>query len=41
MSKILITTTDISPGYGLVLDRKVSPELPFLPKREVYRTNKY
>jgi hypothetical protein len=36
MSKVLITTTDVSPGYGLVLDRKVSPELPFLPKREVF-----
>jgi hypothetical protein len=36
LSKVLITTTDISPGYGLVLDRKVSPELPFLPSREVF-----
>ena len=36
ISKVLITTTDVSPGYGLVLDRKVSPELPFLPKREVF-----
>jgi len=36
MSKILITTTDVSPGYGLVLDRKVSPEIPFIPKREVF-----
>jgi len=36
MSKIIITTTDVSPGYGLILDQKVSNEIPFLLKREVY-----
>jgi hypothetical protein len=37
-SKINISTTDVSPGYGLVLDAKLSPEIPFKPSREKTRT---
>ena len=29
MSLIKISTTDVVPGYGLVLDYKLSPNLPF------------
>jgi hypothetical protein len=31
---ITVTATDISPGYGLVLDAKFSPDIPFKPKKE-------
>jgi hypothetical protein len=34
LTKIRITTTDLSPGYGLALDAKFSPEIPFIPKKE-------
>lgn len=37
VNKIQVTTTDLSPGYGLVLDAKFSPEIPFEPKTEKYR----
>jgi hypothetical protein len=39
VSKIQVSTTDLSPGYGLVLDAKFSPEIPFEPKTEKYRNN--
>jgi len=40
ISKIQVSTTDLSSGYGLVLDAKFSPEMPFEPKKEKYRNNK-
>ena len=37
VSSVKVTTGDISPGYGLVLDAKFSPEIPFTPKKEKIR----
>ncbi len=34
VNSIFVTATDISPGYGLVLDAKFSPDIPFKPKKE-------
>jgi hypothetical protein len=31
---IFVTATDVTPGYGLVLDAKFSPDIPFVPKKE-------
>lgn len=31
---ITVTATDVSPGYGLVLDAKFSTDIPFIPKKE-------
>jgi hypothetical protein len=36
INSIRITTTDLYSGYGLVLDKKVSVEIPFTPKKEIY-----
>ena len=37
INKINVSTTDISPGYGLVLDAKFSDEVPFNLKKEKFR----
>lgn len=37
VSKINVSTTDLSPGYGLIFDRKLSPEIPFTPVKEKIR----
>jgi len=36
MSLIKISNADITPGYGLVMDRKLSPYLPYKPRKEVF-----
>jgi hypothetical protein len=37
ISKIQLSTTDLSPGYSLVLDAKLSTEIPFIPRKEKVR----
>lgn len=37
ISKIRLSTTDLSPGYSLVLDAKLSTEIPFIPRKEKVR----
>jgi hypothetical protein len=37
ISKIQVSTTDLSPGYSLVLDAKLSTEIPFIPRKEKVR----
>lgn len=37
INKINVSTTDLSPGYGLVLDAKFSEEVPFVPRKEKVR----
>jgi len=37
ISKVQVSTTDLSPGYGLVLNAKLSPEIPFIPRKEKIR----
>ena len=36
MSLIKISNADITPGYGLVMDRKLSPYIPYKPRKEVF-----
>ena len=40
MSMIKISATDFTPGYGLVIDSKLSIELPFQISREAYSPTK-
>lgn len=40
MSLVKLSATDITPGYGLVLDAKLSPELPFNVRRDTYVPSK-
>ena len=37
INKINVSTTDLSPGYGLVMDAKFSEEVPFIPRKEKVR----
>jgi len=37
ISKIQVSTADLSPGYSLVLDAKLSTEIPFIPRKEKVR----
>ena len=39
VSSLLVTTTDVTPGYGLVLDGGFSKFVPFLPK--IQKTKEY
>jgi hypothetical protein len=40
MTLVKLSATDITPGYGLVLDAKLSPELPFSVRRDTYVPSK-
>jgi len=40
MTLVKLSATDITPGYGLVLDAKLSPELPFTVRRDTFVPSK-